>query len=534
MTDTGDNSEERAPSPLRAAAAGAGRNGQEIEVKFATGAQGFKSARLSDVFSSAPAFRTRNLRSIYFDTAAGDLRKNGITLRIRKPGRAAHVLTIKSADAAAGGPFMRREIEVKSPDFSPSLSLLDEDTANALARIIGGQPLEAQFETLVKRSAATIAFGQSQIEAAFDNGSVIFGGQRTPLLEVELELKSGAAADLYGLAMQFADAFPLRLDFVSKAEKGFRASKKETAAHVGAQPVLFSSDAALDEAVTAIISSTLLHFTSNWAALRESGSPQSIHQMRVALRRMRSGLAMLKRALPCPEFDALRAEAKRLATALGPARECDAFRQAAEQGPLLCPDRPDSSEMLLSALEKQRLGALRDARALIEERDTTLFVLRAQSFLASQAWRNALSNEELRQLTTPAREFAAAALDRLRARALKRGAGLPDVADAARHELRIALKNLRYAAEFFRNLFGHRRQKEAYLRCVSELQDLLGAHNDVVMAKRLLGELAASHGAGLETATGFILGWNARSAQMADEKLMATWKRFKRAEAFWE
>ncbi len=532
-----DKPEAHPLSPSRAAEADADQTGQEIEIKFITDAQGFKAAFQSEIFRSAPAFQTRRLRSVYFDTADGDLRKNGITLRVRKTGRAANALTMKVADAAAGGPFLRTEIEVKSPDFSPNLSLLGEDATNALARIIGDRPLEAQFETLVKRAAAIVGFGQSLIEVAFDEGSIAVGGLRTPLLEVELELKSGNEPDLYGLAMRFAEQFPLRLDFVSKAEKGFRACGKENAAPVNAKPIPFSSDATLDRALMAVISSTLVQFVSNWAALRESGRPESIHQMRVALRRMRSGLAMFKRALPCPEFEALRIEAKRIATALGPARECDAFRQAAEQGPLLCADRPDGCELLLTALESQRMGALAGARVLIEERETTLFVLKAQSFLARQAWRNALSDEELRQLTKPAKEFAAGTLERLHSRALKRGAALPDIPDAARHELRITLKNLRYAGEFFRDLFGRRRMKATYLGCVSELQDQLGAHNDVVTARRLLGELAASHGTGqgtgFETASGFILGWNAHSAQTADEKLRKSWKAFRRAEPFW-
>lgn len=533
MTISADKPEARAPSPGRAAGADASRNNQEIEIKFTTDTQGFKAALQSELFASAPAFQTRKLRSVYFDTAEGDLRKNGITLRSRMTGRAANVLNMKSVETAAGGPFLRTEIEVKSPDFSPNLSLFDEDTAYALSRIVGNRPLDAQFETLVKRSAAIVDFGQSRIEVAFDEGSVIFGEKRVPLMEVELELKSGVEADLYGLAVRLAEEFPLRLDFVSKAEKGFRAVRKENATHVNAQPIPFSADATLDRAVTAVISNTLLHFVSNWAALRDAGSPESIHQMRVALRRMRSGLAMFKRVLPCPEFDSLRTEAKRIATALGPARECDAFRQAAEQGPLLCPERPDSCALLLTALESKRMGALVGAHALIEERGTTLFVLKAQSFLARQAWRNGLSEDELGKLTNPAKEFAASTLERLNARALKRGVALPDIPDAERHELRIALKNLRYAGEFFRDMFGRRRKKETYLGCVSELQDLLGTHNDVVAARQLLNDLIARHGTGLETATGFILGWNAFSAQLADGKLRKSWKAFRRADLFW-
>jgi triphosphatase len=517
-------------SPARASEADADRIDQEIEIKFIANAQGFNAAMQSGIFSSSPAFHTRSLRSIYFDTADGDLRKNGITLRIRKTGRAANVLNMK----AAGGLFQRREIEVSSPDLKPNLSLLGEDTANALARLVGDRPLEAQFETLVKRAAAIVRVGGSEIEVAFDDGSIAAGELRLPLMEVELELKSGGEPDLYDLAILLAEEFPLGLDFVSKAGKGFRACGKEEAASVNARPVLFSSDATLEEAVAAVISNTLNHFVSNWAALRESGSPESIHQMRVSLRRMRSGLAMFKRALPCPEFDELRRQARQIASALGPVRECDALRQNAELGALTDPNRPDGCALLLNALEKRRTGALKGARAVIEARDATLFVLKTQSLLARRAWRAGLSVEERGQLAEPVREFAASALERLSARALKRGAALPDISDTARHELRIALKNLRYAADFFSSLFGRRRKKEIFLRCVSQLQDLLGAHNDAVMTRKLLSELCEGNGAGLQTASGFILGWHARGVSIADERLQKSWNAFKRAKAFWK
>ena len=44
----------------------------------------------------------------------------------------------------------------------------------------------------------------------------------------------------------------------------------------------------------AVLSNTLLHFVANWAAIREAEDPTAIHQMRVALRRMRAALAMFK------------------------------------------------------------------------------------------------------------------------------------------------------------------------------------------------------------------------------------------------
>lgn len=503
---------------------------QEIEVKFRTDRDGLKRARASQVLASVSGPRTERVRTTYFDTAAGDLRKNGILLRIRRKGRGSPILGIRAAQAD-NGPFSRKEIEVRSPDMQPDLSLLEEATAIELTSLVGGRPLAAQFETDIKRQTILVEQGRSRVEVAFDEGVIAAADRSVPLTEIELKLKSGDGSDLYDLAMRLAEELALRLDFVSKGECGFRALAREPAGAVKAAPIRFAPEAKLDDAVQAVISNTLWHFVANWAALREAQDPDSLHQMRVALRRMRAALAMFKRVLPCAAFDLLRGEAKRIASALGPARECDVFRETAESGPLAHPDRPENCNSLFAAIEERRIVAYEDANSKIEDLATTLFVLKVQSLLARRAWRNALSGQELAQLTAPAADFAQHTLNRLNNRALKRGRKLAELSDEARHDLRIALKNLRYCAEFFRGLFGHPRGTKVYLGMVSTLQNLLGTHNDAVTAKQFLKELATTSDAA--TASGFILGWQARGTSLADAELTATWKKFKRAKPFW-
>jgi inorganic triphosphatase YgiF len=505
---------------------------REMEVKFRADRDGLKRAQASQVVASVSAPRTETVRSIYFDTASGELRKNGIVLRIRRKGRAKPLLGIKAAQDG-DSPFSRKEVEVPSPDMQPDLALFDEATASELSALVGDRPLAAQFETTIKRRTILVERGRSQIEVAFDEGSIAVADQSVPLTEIELELKSGDETALYDLAMSLADELPLRLEFVSNAERGFQAMSRGTPAAAKATPIPFAPGATLDDAVQAVLSNTLWHFVANWAAIRQAEDPIAIHQMRVALRRMRAALAMFKRALPCSEFDLLREEAKRIASALGPARDCDVFREMVEAGPLAHPDCPANCNTLLAAIEERRIAAYTDARSRLEDRDTTLFVLKVQSLLTRRAWRNALSGPELAQLTAPAVEFAQQTLDRLRSRALKRGKNLMELPDEARHDLRIILKNLRYGAEFYRGLFGRRRDVQTYLRTISALQDLLGAHNDAVTAKHFMSGLATGHDAEAERALGFVLGWQARGASLADAELGPAWKTFKQAKPFW-
>jgi inorganic triphosphatase YgiF len=363
-----------------------------MKVKFRTDRDGLKRAQASQLVAAVSAPRTETVRSLYFDTASRDLRKNGIILRIHRKG-GKPILGVKVAQVD-DGLFSRKGVEVHARDLQPDLTLFDEATASELIALVGDRPLAAQFETIIKRRTILVERGRSQIEVAFDEGSIAIADQSLPLTEIQLELKSGDEPALYDLAMSLADELPLRLDFVSKGERGFQAMSQGAAA-VKATPIAFAPGATLDDAVQAVLSNTLLHFVANWAAIREAEDPNAIHQMRVALRRMRAALAMFKRALPCSNFDLLREEAKRIASALGPARDCDVFRETAEHGPLAHSDRSENCNTLLAAIEKRRIAAYADARSRLEDRDTTLFVLKVQSLLARRAWRNALSGPDL-------------------------------------------------------------------------------------------------------------------------------------------
>ena len=60
--------------------------------------------------------------------------------------------------------------------------------------------------------------------------------------------------------------------------------------------------------------------------------------------------------------------------------------------------------------------------------------------------------------------------------------------------MRIALKKLRYATEFFAALYPKKRTKP-HLAALKELQDGLGHLNDVAVAERLIGSPDRAGGA---------------------------------------
>src|SRR5439155_16006515 len=129
---------------------------------------GLKLALASKLLSAgAPDAPRRTLRSFYFDTSSGDLRKHGITLRVRNM-RRAYVMGLKWAAPAAEKPLSRGEVEVRVPTANPEIAVFGAESASELNRLTKGRTLEQQFETQMKRRSRRLGAGEWGVDAAFD------------------------------------------------------------------------------------------------------------------------------------------------------------------------------------------------------------------------------------------------------------------------------------------------------------------------------------------------------------------------------
>jgi len=295
-------------------------------------------------------------------------------------------------------------------------------------------------------------------------------------------------------------------------------------------------DISLDAALAGIIGACLDHFVANWPALRCGNDVESVHQMRVALRRLRACLSFARRRFPaCAALDAGAARARAVATALGDARDWDVFRENIDSGPRDRLSGEPSFYALLDTVELRRARAYESARALIAAPATRQFALDLRQAAARRVWREPNGDADCPPSGAPgsARVFAARTLDKLHRRAEKKCAGLADLAPEQRHEARIALKKLRYAAEFFQTLFDNAAGAKAYLRTLAKIQECLGADNDLATANRLIGAIVAGDDGKTALAAGFLRGWQAH----AQEERLAVNKKneriVKKLEPFW-
>ena len=113
-----------------------------------------------------------------------------------------------------------------------------------------------------------------------------------------------------------------------------------------------------------------------------------------------------------------------------------------------------------------------------------------RDWLSAKRWRRPRPKDP-RPLDEPIQELARRVLRKRHDAALKLGRGFSGLSAEQRHQLRIALKKLRYTADFFRSLYS-KKQAKPYFRALAEMQDCLGHMNDVVVAEHLLERMTGA------------------------------------------
>ena len=155
-------------------------------------------------------------------------------------------------------------------------------------------------------------------------------------------------------------------------------------------------------------------------------------------------------------------------------------------------------------------------------------------WIARRGWRNEVDSDGLAVLAEPASELAVRVLARLHRQALRQGTHFARLSAPERHRLRITLKKLRYASEFFLPLCAGSDRVPRFLRRLSGLQEALGLDNDAATTRPLLHELGqASRSPGVHQALGVVIGWQARDGLASAERLTERWRQFKAMPPFW-
>ena len=424
---------------------------------------------------------SRNFYSIYFDTPDLQLNHQKMALRLRRIGTN-WLQTLKGGGGVQAGLHQRNEWETPVAREKLDFDALEKVGATPLPETLR-KKVKPLFITEFTRSIRLVKFEGSLIEIGLDSGEIRSGKSRHPISELELELKSGDPLQLFRLALALLDIVPLEIETTSKAEYGYRLKFPVKPIVHKAQITNIDVETPVKDVFQSMIWSCLLHLQANVPGAISNAEDEYLHQVRVALRRLRVALNMTSKLHSDEELDSLSKHVEEIGTELGRSREWDVF--VAEILPSISKDS-DANEWKLTLAresEKHRQLSHQLVESILLSAEFQRTLLRFGAWMYGEYWKNFSNSDSLLHNSEIILQGYARKI-------LLRGKLIhEDLNNKQLHKLRIACKNLRYSSELLTSVSGLN-SDNAQAKALVKLQDTLGRVNDNVVALHLLDELS--------------------------------------------
>ena len=283
----------------------------------------------------------------------------------------------------------------------------------------------------------------------------------------------------------------------------------------------------LDSALDCILRSGIEHLMESQPAVGADQKLKGVHQYRVALRRLRAVLELMRAVVPSSKLERFGKDARWLMSCLSEVRDWDVFTtQTLPAIAKACPSI-EGFDALRRVADRRWRRAHGKARAAIVNPRAKRFLIALNQWVEQKEWSEEVSAKKLKTLSGSVDDFAVRILDDLHREVLRRGRSFRTLSPEERHRLRIALKRLRIAANVFLPLITKMRIRGRYLKALSGLQEQLGRHNDLVVMEQLVRQFKAKEmSAASHRASGALLGWRVAHSERDDADLIAAWKKF--------
>lgn len=432
-------------------------SGIERELKFSV-PPSFRLPRLGGVGSVTRA--TARSTTTFFDTPDLALAGWGCLLRYRTR----EGWTVKVPGARAGRGLERLERTLAGPGGTPPAAALE-----LLAVFLRGRRVVPVATMSTLRRSITIVDGNVEL-IEIDDDSVRPGRHGRAFREVEVELRHPGAGDVRDAAVRALTGAGARpADGRTKYDRvlGSRRPKREIVV------AKITPRSSCRDVVRATVADLVSQLMLRDPYVRVGEDPEAVHQARVLVRRLRSDLLSFRPVLDRGWTDGLRSELGRLGETLGTVRDLlvlaerlrsDGRRAGVDVGPIV------------GGLEREIRGARSELAKTM--RSQRYFTLVGTLVEAARVPRLAVADG-------PAADLLRTGVIRQWERAWRaRMAVRPGGTAAQLHRMRIEAKRLRYTCEAVSPVFGEPAARLA--RAANELQDVLGAHQDAVVAQTWL------------------------------------------------
>jgi inorganic triphosphatase YgiF len=410
--------------------------------------------------------------------------------------------TVKSRGGA--GVFERSEWEAPVDDLKVDAKALRKTPLGKIGKL--EKQLEPKTRSVVERSTWLIDRDGSLIEVALDSGSISAGGEKESVRELELELKAGEPAALFGLAKEIAQDVSLEIGVLSKEQRGRMLGDHALDHEQKAREPDVSESLTVGQAFAAIVQECIRHFRLNQVLITAERDPDALHQARVAMRRLRTAFRLFRPVIRQASLEPLKSELRDFLNPFGDARNLDVYlsHHGEDLGwrdrRKLKAARSNSYDLVIESLNSQR---------------TREMMIDLVEWTASDDWRKEASGE-------PIAKFAARRLDRCWKKVRRDAAKLSDLPEKRLHRLRIDIKELRYSAEFLAALYSRKKVRN-FAASLEAMQECLGLIHDDMVSRQIVADYELDHVGRTDAA--------ARSRQI--KKLDARLKRLKKAGSYW-
>jgi CHAD domain-containing protein len=482
-------------------------NDEERELKFTPG-DAFDVAALGELDGLTPdPGDTLHLHATYFDTADLRLARAGASLRFRDDDGWTVKLP-KPSDVA----LVRSELHVDGVDGNPPPAAVD--LVQALVRHAPLQ-LAARLDTVRRTVVLRDSLGAAIAELVDDAVTVHDGARGSNRFrELEVEFTGAASSELVRhVADRLRAAGAGEPQQLPKIVRALGPRALDAPDLVPPDEVDFASTPT--EVLRSAIARSTARLLAHDPGVRLGHDPEDVHQARVATRRMRSDLRTFRAALDTGWDESLRTELKWLGALLGAVRDGDVLLGRLERRiGELAPDERDAGERVADLMRTERTTAR--AELLDAMRSERYFDLVDRLFAAA---RGVPASDDGADLELELGDLVVKPWRKLRKAVEVLDADSPD---GDLHAARIRAKRARYAAEAVAPAIGKGPRRLA--KAVARLQDVLGEHQDAVVAGDWLRHHVPAHDGPAAFVAGQLATIEDRAADASRAEWPVAWK----------
>jgi triphosphatase len=446
----------------------------------------------------------------YFDTDDLDLRRHQVELRLQHTdGQSVQAIKSRAHESNTFA-FQVHELAISDcqPNIDHARSLLPRSVRDAISL----SALKPLFRISSRRVVHHLANRFYKAEVSFDEGFIEAADRRRRFSEVEFELKGGAFDSYSKECLAVLDQVPASILIDSKAERGYRLALGELPQPVFAHSTLLAGQVPLPDAILRIFRTSLAHLLHNHPSVTLSGRPESIHQMRIGVRRLRSAIRMFRPVLCLEGARDVLEDLRGLFARLGEVRDADVF--LSETLPVVA--KAGLGDRLKSVLRQEvaafRKATYREVRDELTSPDFARLVVQLNDWIEGRRWLKADQPIDALLTERAAEEFVAPRITKLYLKLLKCGFKARHGTLDDWHRTRIAAKKLRYGGEPLIAALMPTIDSGNFSKRLSRLQTSLGHLNDLQtitpFLSRVRSHVQGSNQRDFEAADYFCRGWS--------------------------